>query len=186
MHDVEPFYAWRKYYDPYRDRFLPFFGHKPDYSRYTHDIYGYYIHPEWDFIGSETLYVKVLFVDYVGGLAIIELLGEWNDTLHNDVMFLKRRLADPLIDQGVNKFVLIGENVLNFHGSDDCYYEEWAQDIEDEGWICALNFRPFVQLEQARYNLLQWINHLELIAWRTRKPQALMSEIESQIPRLLT
>jgi len=28
------------------------------------------------------------------------------------------------------QFILIGENVLNFHSSDDCYYEEWFQDVE--------------------------------------------------------
>ena len=36
----------------------------------------------------------------------------------------------------------IGENVLNFHHSDDAYYEEWFDEVmEDDGWIALLNFR---------------------------------------------
>jgi hypothetical protein len=61
------------------------------------------------------------------------MLGEWNDCLQNDVMFLKREVIDPMLQEGINRFVLVCENVLNFHGSDDSYYEEWFEDIiEDE------------------------------------------------------
>ena len=38
---------------------------------------------------------------------------------------------------------MIGENILNFHGSDDCYYEEWKSDC-NEGWIVPINFRDHV------------------------------------------
>ena len=31
--------------------------------RYTNTIYNFYIHPQWDDIGSETIYIKILFVD---------------------------------------------------------------------------------------------------------------------------
>jgi hypothetical protein len=54
-------------------------------------------------------------VDYDSAYAIIELIGEWNDAIENDIMILKRDIIDVLIDQGVNQFILIGENVLNFH-----------------------------------------------------------------------
>ncbi len=54
-----------------------------------------------------------------------------------------------LIGQGIYKFILIGENVLNYYSSDDCYYEEWWEDIRDEGgWIVLLNL-----LVQTRRNL---------------------------------
>ena len=45
---------------------------------------------------------------------------------------------------GINKYILIGENILNFHYSDDSYYEEWFDDNGDNGWIVLLNFREHV------------------------------------------
>ncbi len=60
---------------------------------------------------------------------MLEFIGEWNDCLFNDIMLLKREVIDPLTAAGVSKFVLIGENVLNFHHSDDAYYEEWFDEV---------------------------------------------------------
>ncbi len=185
MHSIEPFYSWQKFYNPYEDPRLPFFGHKPDYDQYTNEVYGYYLHPDWDFIGSETLYIKVLYVGYEAHFAVIELIGEWNDTLHNDIMYLKRKVVDPLLNSGVDKFVLIGENILNFHGSDDCYYEEWAEDMESDGWIIALNFRDFVKAEQEKYNIGQWMQFVDLAAWRTLKPGQFLQIIETYLMRYL-
>jgi hypothetical protein len=60
-------------------------------------------------------------------------------------MWFKRNVIDHLIGQGINQFILIGENILNFHGStDDDYYAEWFEEVED-GWIAACNFRDFIQ-----------------------------------------
>jgi hypothetical protein len=150
MHEIEPFYNWEKYYKAEVDLRSPFFGRQYA-EQYESTIYGYYIHPQWDYIGSETLYVKLLFVDYSRRFAVIELFGEWNDTLHNDIMHLKRVVLDKLVRYGINQFILIGENILNFHGSDDCYYEEWFEDVEEDGWIAAINFRDFVQEEWKKY-----------------------------------
>ena len=97
-------------------------------------------------MGSATLYLKILYVNYDNGYCIIELLGEWNDCLYNDIMYLKRNIADDLMANGINKFILIGENVLNFHASDNDYYQEWFDDIED-GWISLVNFQDHVLLE---------------------------------------
>src|SRR5699024_9499266 len=84
--------------------------------------------------------MKILYTDYQYGFVIIELLGEWNDCIETDVMNLKREIIDVLIDNGIRKFILIAENVLNFHQSDDCYYEEWQEEIADDGgWIVCLN-----------------------------------------------
>ena len=47
---------------------------------------------------------------------------------------------------------MIGENVLNFHGSDDSYYEEWREEVE-EGWIACVSFPDFLREEMAKYNL---------------------------------
>jgi hypothetical protein len=121
------------------------------------------------------LYVKLLFTEYSEGYAIIELIGEWNDAINNDVMLLKREVAEILIAEGINKFILIGENVLNFHVSDDCYYEEWFQDVED-GWIVALNFQDHVLDEFRRNNIDYYLNFggdLDAVNWRKFTPAQL-------------
>lgn len=141
MHELEPYYNWRDWYDPEEDSCSPFYGHEPILNR----IYNYVLHPAWDAFGSSTLYAKLIFADYDEGFAVLELIGEWNDCLHNDVMYLKRHVIEPLMDAGIDRFVLIGENVLNFHASDDCYYEEWYEEVaERQGWIAAVNFREHV------------------------------------------
>ncbi|MDW7690815.1 hypothetical protein R9C00_21345 [Flammeovirgaceae bacterium SG7u.111] len=186
MHEIEPYIRWNKYYVSHLDEKSPFFG-KEYQDRYSEAIYGYYIHPFWDFIGSETLYLKILFAHYEQGYVVIEMLGEWNDTLHNDVMFLKRNIIDPMVKKGINKFILIGENVMNFHGSDDCYYEEWFEDVE-EGWIAAVNFREFVVDEWKKYNIDWYINfggNLEIDNWRTLKPTVFYEKVDQAITRRL-
>lgn len=186
MHEIEPFYNWEKYYSAEEDERSPFYGR--EYAdAYENAIYGYFIHPLWDYIGSETLYVKLLFVHYDMQFAIIEMFGEWNDTLHNDIMHLKRNVIDVLTKEGINQFILIGENVLNFHASDDSYYEEWFEDVED-GWIAAINFRYFVEDEWKKYHLDYYINFggtLEIVNWRTMLPQRLYEVVESQMMKRL-
>ena len=183
MHSIEPFYRWEKYYLATEDDQSPFFGREYTITEYTNDVYGYFLHTYWDFIGSETLYLKLLFVDYREGVAILELIGEWNDTLHNDIMHLKRNVVDPLMKKGITQFILIGENVFNFHGSDDCYYEEWFEDVE-EGWIAAVNFREFVLEEWEKFNLDWYINFggsLDIPNWRTLKPQVFYGQVKALI-----
>ena len=55
MHQIEPFHRWNKYYDVATDERSPYFGKQYNYELYTNTIYGYYIDPAWDYIGSETL-----------------------------------------------------------------------------------------------------------------------------------
>lgn len=180
MHQIEPYHLWNKYYDSSKDERSPFFGKEYNYEQYNDTIYGFYINPGWDFIGSETLYLKLLYVDYTSGSVIIELMGEWNDTLHNDVMHMKRNIIDILIYEGIKRFILIGENVYNFHGSDDCYYEEWFEEIEN-GWISGVNFPEQVTSEWAVYNVDSYINYggdLNIANWRTRKPTNLITFVD--------
>ena len=139
MHDIEPYYHWRHLYTAEADPRSIFYGRTYSEFEFSQTVYNYYIHPQWDNINSTTLFIKLLFTDYDDGYCIIELFGEWNDCLYNDIMFLKRDIIEILMQEGINKFILIGENVLNFHYSDDCYYEEWFEDVED-GWIAALIF----------------------------------------------
>ncbi len=188
MHEIEPYYNWLKYYNPAEDEQSPYFGKEYNYELYTNAIYNYYIDPAWDFMGSETLYIKVLYVDYQRGFCVIEFIGEWNDAINNDIMHLKRNIIDPMVRQGINQYILLGENVLNFHGSDDCYYEEWFEDVED-GWVAAVNFRDFVLDEWQRYNIDSYINFggsLQIENWRTLKPSQFFELIRSLITRRLS
>lgn len=187
MHDIEPYFNWLKYYDPAHDDQSPFFGKEYNYDLYSDSIYNYYIDPSWDFFGSETLYIKLLYVDYLEGYAVMEFIGEWNDAINNDVMHLKRNVIDTLLPAGVNKFILIGENIFNFHGSDDAYYEEWFDDVED-GWIAAVCFPAFLMDEFRKYQLDMYINMggtLQLEKWRTLTPINFCEAVSQLIQRRL-
>lgn len=187
MHDIEPYYNWLKYYDPADDERSPFHGKQYNHDVYSETIYGYYIDPAWDSIGSETLYVKILYADYVQGFAVIEFIGEWNDTLHNDIMTLKRNLLEVMLNEGINKFILIGENIFNFHGSDDSYYEEWFEEVED-GWIAAVSFPDFVLEEFKKYHIDTYINMggtLQIPQWRTLQPLNFFDLVNSLVQRRL-
>jgi len=183
LHEIEPYYSWLKYYDSSEDERSPFYGKEYNYDLYQDAIYNYYIDPAWDYIGSETLYIKLLFADYNFGYSIIEFIGEWNDAVSNDIMYLKRNVIDHMQINGINNFILIGENVFNFHGSDDCYYEEWFDEIE-EGWIAAINFSDFVTEEWKNYDIDSFINfggRLNIFNWRTMTPALFYERVKSEI-----
>jgi hypothetical protein len=187
MQDIEPFYNWRELYIASEDVRSPFYEREYSEFEYTHTIYNYYIHPQWDFMGSPTLFIKIIFADYESGFAIIELIGEWNDAINNDIMILKRDIADELIRHGISKFILVGENVLNFHSSDDCYYEEWLDDVE-EGWIAGINFRDHVLKEMSDTNIDYYITfggEFNDMDWRTHSPFQLLERIENVMGRRL-
>ena len=93
MHDIEPYYNWLKYYDSAQDERSPFFGKAYNHDLYQDTIYGFFIDPGWDSIESETLYLKILFADYTEGFVIVELLGEWNDAINNDIMLMKSKFC---------------------------------------------------------------------------------------------
>jgi len=185
MHNIEPYYNWLKYYNVAEDPNSPYDGKEYNFDLYSENIYGYYIDPHWDSMGSETLYIKILFTDYDRQFIIIEFIGEWNDAINNDIMYLKRNIIDHFSSYDIQKYILIGENILNFHGSDDSYYEEWFEDMED-GWITGVNFRDFVQEEMKNYNIDSYINfggELDILNWRTLKPQVFFEKIDHIISR---
>jgi hypothetical protein len=187
VQDIEPFYNWRELYVASEDEDSPFYGVIYSEFEYSNTVYNYYIHPQWDEFGSTTLYIKVLYADYDRKFAILEFIGEWNDAINNDIMFLKREVIESMIGNGISKFILIGENVLNFHGSDDCYYEEWFQDVE-EGWIAAINFRPHVMKEMERFNVDSYFvtgGELDDMNWRLHNPIELITRIEKIANRRL-
>ena len=183
MHYVEPYYNWRGYYIASEDPSSPFYGREYSEFEFNNAVYNFYIHPQWDSIGSPTLFIKILFTDYDSGFVIIELLGEWNDAIENDIMILKRDIIEPIMEQGITKFILIGENVLNFHYSDDCYYEEWFDEVED-GWIAMVNFHEHVISEFERANIDHYFlmgGELEEIEWRTYLPQQFFDKVSSLV-----
>lgn len=189
MHALEPYYNWRQHYTAEDDPRSPFYGREYSEFEFTLKLYDHCIHPQWDDFGSQTLFIKILYADYIEGYAVIELIGEWNDCLHNDIMFFKRDIAEHLMAEGINKFILIGENVLNFHYSDDCYYEEWFDDVnESDGWIAALNFPEHVSEEFSAANVDSYFvlgGVLDEIEWRTLKPEVLCRRIDSYVARRL-
>lgn len=180
MHSVEPHWAWRDIYTAETDSQSPFFGREYSEFEFRNSVYNYVIHPQWDEFGSNTLYLKILYADTESEVCILELIGEWNDCLYNDIMFLKRNVIDPLIDEGIRKFLLIGENVMNFHASDADYYEEWLEDTEG-GWICLLNFRQHLIREFRsagihRSIITDFNDHIP--AWRNYLPDQLILKLE--------
>ncbi|SHL92141.1 hypothetical protein [Chitinophaga sp. CF418] len=186
MHDIEPFYNWRHLYTAEDDELSPFYGREYSEFTFTNTVYNYYVHPQWDEFGSRNLYLKVLFADYEFNYAIIEVLGEWNDCLENDIMVLKRDVIDVMIASKINKFILITENVLNFHSSDDSYYEEWWDDIRDEGgWIVSLNMPEQTRQEFEKAHLDNYVHLLNNEKWRTYQPQHLYSLVDNVMMRRL-
>ena len=92
-----------------------------------------------------------------------------------------------MVSAGIHKFIVIGENVLNFHASDDCYYEEWFQDIED-GWIAGVNFNDHVIDEFKSSNIDYFINFggaLDDVNWRNQKPLQVYKTVEEQLAKRL-
>ncbi len=185
MHAIEPFYNWRDLYTAEEDENSPFFGREYSEFEFTNRVYNYLLHPQWDDFGAQTLYMKILYADYELKFCVIELIGEWNDALNNDIMLLKRDIIEELQLHGINKFIIIGENVLNFHYSDDSYYEEWFEEVE-EGWIALINFQPHVLVEMKKARIdwyLNWGGQLDELPWRTYKPPQLLTVIDSIIKK---
>lgn len=180
MHTLEPYYNWRSFYIASEDELSPFYNREYSEFEFTNHIYNYVIHPQWDDMGSETLYIKILFIDYADQYCIIELIGEWNDAIGNDIMLFKRDIIDEIMRHGINKFIIIGENVLNFHSSDDSYYEEWLDDV-NAGWVSFVNFRKHVLQDMRDANIDSYVlmdGELSEVDWRTNTPQNLFIQID--------
>jgi hypothetical protein len=182
MQDIEPYYNWRHLYSAEEDKQSPFYRRSYSEFEYSQTLYNYYIHPQWDFFGSKTLYMKILYADHDLHFVIIELLGEWNDAIENDIMTLRREITDQLFHQGITKFILIAENVLNFHSSDDSYYEEWHEQLEeDNGWVAILNMPEQSQYDFKKARLTNYIQLLEMPQWRTLQPEYIFQIIDEEM-----
>jgi hypothetical protein len=186
MQDIEPYDNWHYLYTSENDERSPFYGREYSEFEFVNTIYNYYIHPLWDEFGSRTLYLKVLMVDYEEQYMIMELIGEWNDAIENDIMQLKREVIDDFLQEGITKFILITENVLNFHSSDDCYYEEWYDDIKDRGgWIVFLNMPEQTRHDFIKARIINYVELISFVPWRTLKPEVLFNQIDNIFMRRL-
>ncbi len=186
MQDIEPYYNWRHVYAAEEDPKSPFYKRIYSEFEFINTVYNYYIHPQWDEFGSRTLYTKILFVDYEHHYAIIELLGEWNDAIENDIMNLRRNVTDKMYKAGIYKFIIIAENVLNFHSSDDSYYEEWQEQIEEErGWITVLNMPEQSKYDFKKARITHYVELTDLPQWRTLKPEFIFALLDEEMGRRL-
>ena len=185
MHDIEPHFKWRDRYVASEDQRSPFFGREYSEFHFHQKVYNYYIHPQWDDFGSSTLYGKILYCDYEERYAILEFIGEWNDCLYNDVMTLKQSVINHLLDEGIDKFILLCDNLMNFHGDDDCYYEEWFLDVSDTGgWICMLDLRDHVETEMKSTLIDSYVNfgmNFNSIPWRSISPKVLFDAVKERL-----
>lgn len=186
MHTIEPFYNWRHIYIAEEDPKSPFYGREYSEFEFSQTVYNYYIHPQWDEFGSRTLYLKIIYVDYELNFSIIELIGEWNDAIENDIMELKREVIEKMYPYDIHKFILITENVLNFHSGDKDYYEEWYEETTDNnGWIVALNMPPSTQHDFTSKKLNRYVELMDIENWRIYKPYHLFKKIDEQISKRL-
>jgi hypothetical protein len=182
MHTIEPYFNWRHIYIAEEDKRSPFYGKIYSEFEFSQTVYNYYIHPQWDYFGSKTLYLKIIYVDYELKFAVIEMIGEWNDAIENDIMEFKREVIDKLQTQNICKFILITENVLNFHSSDKEYYIEWYDEVSEEnGWIVSLNMPEATQYDFRKKKLNCYVELMELENWRVYKPYHLFKKIDDEL-----
>jgi len=186
LQNIEPYYRWRDLYISEADPNSPFFGQTYSEFEFSTTIYNYYIHPQWDDMGSRTLFLKIIYADYQLQFCVIELIGEWNDAIENDIMTLRRDVTDGLQKHGITRFILIAENVLNFHSSDREYYQEWYENLSDEnGWIVCLNMPLATQHDFIKMKLNRYIELKEIPQWRQYRPEGLFALIDKELMQRL-
>jgi hypothetical protein len=101
-------------------------------------------------------------------------------------MNLKRDVVDKFLRNGITKFILIAENVLNYHSSDKDYYEEWFEETkEEDGWIVCLNMPEPTQYDFRRAKLDRFVELMELDNWRIYKPFHLFKKVDQEIVKRL-
>ena len=101
-------------------------------------------------------------------------------------MTLRREITDNLYKAGITKFILVAENVLNFHSSDDSYYEEWKEQLQDDnGWVVIVDMPEQSKYDFKKARLTNYIELMELPQWRTLKPEFVFQLIDNEMIRRL-
>ena len=187
LHHIEPFYGWLKWYSHDQDECSPFHQVEHNLFYFDRSVNRIPAHPLWDDIGSESLLVKILYADYDQGFAIIELFGEWNDLFENDYKLLAENCLTYLIDHGIQKFILLCENVFHAYFQSDDYYQALQEELE-EGWVCLLRPREEVWEDMQSYGITSYFYRspiLDEFPWRRLKPHQLFQLVESRMNKLL-
>jgi hypothetical protein len=189
MHDIEPFWNWRHKYTAEEDERSPFFGEDHSEFEFTNAVYDHVIHPQWDNFGSTHPVHEAALrrprrrLRHHRADRRVERPAAQR---HHAVQAEHHRTPDG---QGINKFILIGENVLNFHTSDEEYYAEWFEEVSDaDGWIALLNFRPHVLEDMQSANIDQYFllgGKLNALKWRTQEPETVFEVVEGFVMRRL-
>jgi hypothetical protein len=102
-------------------------------------------------------------------------------------MTLKRDVLEPFFAEGIRCFILIAENVLNFHSDITDYYEELAEELSDRGgWAVCLNMPESSRLEFEQSGLNRFLPLLDLYDWRNYKPIHLFRKLRDifESPRI--
>ena len=93
---------------------------------------------------------------------------------------------DQMIAHGIHKFILIAENVLNFHSSDDCYYEEWVDDVNEEGgWVSIIGLPEQSRYDFTRAGIDRYVQLVDLPDWRPFTPGNLFTKVDNLLLRRL-
>jgi len=91
-------------------------------------------------------------------------------------------VIDVFEANGINKFIFIAENVLNFHSGDKDYYEELYEEVSDtRGWVVCLNMPEQTQYDFRRAKLDRIVELIELNDWRVYKPFHLFKKIDNEL-----
>ena len=188
LHHIEPFYGWLNMYSHEIDERSPFHEVEHNLFYFDRSINNIPAHPLWDDFGSESLLVKILFADYREGYAIIELFGDWNDLFENDFKLLAENCFTYLLDHGIDKFILLCENVFNIYLETDDYYQALQEELGEEGWLCLMRTRTCVWEELLNYDIASYFYRspiLDELPWRKLKPFQLFQIVNSRISQLL-
>lgn len=188
LRDIEPFYGWQHLYQTEKDTLSPFYEVTHSEFYYDRFVNGIPMHPQWEDFGSESLLCKIIYANYKVGFAIIELVGEWNDLFENDYKLFAENCLTYLVDNGIDKIVLICENVFHIYLQDDDYYDAMQEEMGEEGWICLLKPREEVVEEMTQYHILDyffWSQILDEVNWRALNPLEILKRIEGRMRLVL-
>ena len=76
--------------------------------------------------------------------------------------------------------------MLNFHSSDDSYYEDWRESvIEEGGWVVIVDMPSQSQHDFKKARLTNYVALLDFPQWRTLKPELVFQQVDDWMIRQL-
>ena len=110
------------------------------------------------------------------------------EIMYSQILFptVFQSLNKSLPAEGIIKFILIAENVFNFHSGDKDYYEELYEELsEEEGWAVLINFHPAAQHDFLLRKLNRYVELMDISAWSTYKPEHFFQFIDQKLSQRL-